>query len=212
MVAPNAPSRCPIDPLVCYAIDGFIEGLQNAKFPMGILPTYFERELKVEGYEMPDQIWDAINLMNCAEQAEIIYEMIRSVHVSRALFNVRKGENPLGFLEERKHLALPVELAGATHFRKILDELIPLLPRFGLDQGSVWGKTGRVEYPSVLNLFYKRRAQFFRVHQLDTYEGMMHFLTHLPEELPDWPLILSGPFQDEETAISAIDCLGDNFH
>jgi len=203
----QAPTRCAIDPLVCYAIDGLIEGMERVHFPMEILPVsveYFKMQLKIEDYEVPDEIWAEFQEYSCEEQAKIIMEIIRSVHLFTALNRLKGGEGPLGSLKGREHLALMLELTGETYVRETLEKVKPLLPKLCLDKGATQGKAGGVDYPSVMNLFYRNRKQFFKVHGLESYAGMYNFLRNISVRLPDWPEALSRPFRDEATAMDAI--------
>lgn len=201
----TAPKRCPVDPIICYAVDGFPDGLEKVGFDMESITQDLLRDLKRDESKMPEPIWRRINLLSCDQQAKVIMESVRNIHLEQALYNVRIGsEVPLGALRGAEHLALPIELAGAPHFFDLLEKTKPVLPRLGLDKGATQGKTGGVAYPSVEHLFYKNRAQFFRVYGLETYDGMFHFLQCLPSRLPDWPRRLAEPFRNEEIVLDAI--------
>lgn len=203
----EAPNRCAIDPLICFAIDGLIEGLEKVHFPMETLSMpvgHFKMQLKLEDFEMPENVWILLQDYTCEKQAEIIMEIIRNIHLCTALNRLKMGEGPLGSLKGREHLALPIELAGATHFRGILDEVKPLLPKFGLDKGATQGKTGGQDYPSVINLFFRNRKQFFKVYGMDSQAEMYGFLTSMSRNYKGWPKPLSEPFRDGETARDAI--------
>lgn len=205
----GAPKRCAIDPTVCYAIDGLIEGLEDVHFSFEILPMsvkHFKMQLKLEDYEMSEEVWKKLQGYSCDEQAKIIMAMVRNVHLCRALDRLRGGEGPLGRLRGCEHKALPLALAGETNCREILEELKPLLPRFGLDKGATRGKTGGVDYPSVMNLFFRNRRQFFQVYRIEgDYTAMLRFLMAMKYRPNlDWPEALTKPFEDEDTARDAL--------
>ena len=202
-----APDRCAIDPTICYAIDGLIEGMEKLRFPMEMLQMpvrVFAMELKIEGYEMPEEVWNKLQEYTCEQQAGIIIELIRSVHLHQALSRLKVGPGPLGSLKGREHLALPIELAGETNCREKLELVKPLLPRFGLDKGATQGKTGGIDYPSVMSLFFRNRKQFFKVYGLEDQAGIYRFLTSMSKYFGSWPEVLSEPFRDEEIARDAI--------
>lgn len=207
----GAPTRCPINPLVCYAVEGFIEGLEDAGFPMEILPANFSRELKLTDYEMPERVWHEINQWACDQQAKVILSIIRRVHLNRAVYRLEMARTAPKTLEDQLYRLLPLELTGRRYVLETTDELKPLLSRFGLDKGVIWGKTGKAEYPSVEHLFCKTRAQFFRVYGLETYEGLYNFLRQMPSRLPDWPEELATLFRDETVVMDTINQIATHY-
>lgn len=177
------------------AIRGYLKGLEEEEFPMEILPGNYADLLENKKYEIPDEVWDEVNLMNCNRQAKVAYPICEEVHLARALNAIRIGDGPLGILKGREHLALPLELAGKWHFIQMTKSLHPLFKQFGLDKGTTQDKTNDgIYYPSMVNLFLRRRKAMFEYYKLDNYDAMYRFVASASSRVKGWPEELSAPF------------------
>lgn len=206
------PERLPTDPFIYYAIDGFLRGLEEVGFAMDTLPEDFRRQLRKEDYEMPDNIWTEINELTLMEQAKVIYWALWHIHLCQALYLAltvtKEGENPRETFRGREPLALPILLAGEANFRKTLEKLKPLLPKFGLDKGATRDLTSNANYPEVIRLFYKMRSDFFRFYLKENYDEMYRFIKEPRNIVPEWPQVLSTLYRTEEDILIVINKVG----
>ncbi len=187
------------------AAKGFMKGLAEEDFELRYLPEDFEFLLADPNYQMHEGLWAEINKWECTEQAVLVFAVAKEVHLARALKGVRTGEQPLGILKGREHLALPIELAGKFHYSQLVKGLHPILKRFGLDKGVVQDKTGGITYPWAIKYFTKKRQELFKSQGLDNYENMFRFIARASDYLEDWPWELSRPFdRNWELTLDAI--------
>ena len=191
--------------VVKAAVQGYLKGLKEEEVPEEKFPDNFATLLEGEGYEIPEELWDEINLANCARQAKMAYPIFQEVHKGRALNAIRIGGGPLGILKGREHLALPLELAGKWHFEQMTKSLHPLLMRFGLDKGATQDKRGGIAYPSMVNLFLRRRKEMLERNNLQNYDAMYRFIATGSSRVEGWPKELTKPFaEDWELCLDAI--------
>ena len=139
----------------------------------------------------------------------MIYVMIRSAHIWSALQLASSSKGAP--LKGKEHLGLPLELAGEANLVQMLTKIEPLLPRLGLDKGITRGEGNGVNYPSVLTLFYKNRAQFFRVNNLERITDLCRFVMNLRDRMPNWPERLARIYRDPEAALNACDLIEANY-
>ena len=193
-----------------WVAEGYLKGVEKAGYKVNLAPGQVFEILQTGG-EVPDEVWDELNSGKCKDQAIAIDEMVCHVYTQEALDAVQQNDAPFGTLEGgEEYLALPPRLAGRGRYFEIFVELMPYLPKLGLDQGSIWGKTGQVEYPSVKNLFYDYRGQFYQEYDLGNYDRMMDVIMHLEDEI-GWPHPLAKLFRSPVVAMNMIGQVATHF-
>lgn len=224
-VAARAPKRTPVDPLVCYVMDGFLRGLNLlANSPRISVENFAERlatamppdlriKLRDPRYEIPEEMWLLIRELSEDEQARVIYTIIWHVHMCEAMYLVcvatPRGGNPLETLRGREHLALPLELAGEARFWEIWAKVKEFLPKLGLDQWVSRDFRGNVEYPAVIARLVAQRELIMRLFHLDTHLGMEKFLRSPSAAMAKVPSLLGWPreldvFNSDEAILDTI--------
>ena len=205
---PPMPARYQTRTMTECALNGFFEGLSDIKdFDMKIfaLVPDLKQKLLNSSYEIPEFIWDVINVkLSFEEQAWVIYVMMRFVHVWHALKIA--ATNPHGY----EYLCLPLELAGEENVLMVLEELKPLLVRLGLDKDKT--KVNGREYSSVVDTFFENRAQLFRVYGLEDLLSLETFIVNLKGEVDYWPAEkFTDMFEGSRALLSAVEGVRRNF-
>ena len=195
-LVPPVPERYRTTTMAECAANGMFEGLDDVGFDLKIMAADPNIKLRMlnENFKMPEFIWKKINLLSFDQIAEVNYTIVRFVHA-------RNAYNATGYQR------LILELAGEDNFLSILEEVKPLLRRWGLDKGST--KANGLEYATVINVFIERRTKLFSVYGLNDYLALGDFILLNP--LDYWPEELVEPFRDSATLLAAMNGVGKHF-
>lgn len=223
-VNPEAPGRLPVDPFICYAMDGYLRGMNYlaglsrvsvenfAERLAAATPDDIRAALRNPNYVIPEELWLLGRSLSEEDHAKVVYAMVWHVHLCKAMHLVcvatPEDGDPLETLRGREHLALPLELAGEKRFSELWDGVKKLLPDLGLDR---WKKTdfyGNVEYPEVPKRYAVQREMLKRLCHLESHVGMERFLRHPSEAMARvyplrWPQELSV-FYSDDAVLNAI--------
>ena len=205
-LVPPIPERYRTETLKECVLNGVFEGLFDVKFNLGVLLAEVDIKQKLlssNDYEIPEYIWHEIRKLSFEQLGWVIYVAMRFVHIRNALelaSALKDGANGL------EYQMLPLEMSGEDMVLFDLELVKPFLKQLGLDKGQVQeeGNYG-VDYPEVLDIFFKNRVQFFKAYQLDDERILRHFIVKISDRVDYWPSELTDVFRDSFRLNSVLD-------
>lgn len=206
-LVPPVPERYATDSPKECVLNGVFEGLYDVNFNLSILlgePDLKQKLLESDSYEIPEFIWHKIRELDFKQLGWVIFSAMRFVHIRIALTIARWPDADTNGLE---FYMLPLEMAGEEVFLDNLGLVKPFLKQLGLDKGQTQGACNGVDYPEVLKIFFNKRAQFFKVYQLNDEKALRHFIVGISDKLDYWPKELTDVFRDSIKLNNVLDWL-----